>query len=271
VAPAAAGYRVATNRGEWRCRTVVLASGAFNVPVLPAASAAVPAFVQQITPDRYRCPAGLPEGGVLMVGASATGVQLADEIQRSGRPVTLAVGEHVRMPRSYRGRDVQWWMDRTGLLDERHDAVDDLNRVRRVPSPQLVGNPQRNTLDLNTLAGRGVRLVGRFAGVHGSRALFSGSLRNTCALADLKQGRLLDTFDGWARTAEADGYLPPPERFAPTRLPADPRLSIDLAGGELRTIIWATGFRPDYRWLHVPVLDHKGRLRHHGGVVDAPG
>ena len=99
----------------------------------------------------YHAPDQLRAGGVLVVGASATGVQLADEIHRSGRPVTLSVGEHVRLPRTYRGRDVLWWMDASGVLDERYDEIDDITRARRLPSPQLVGTPARATLDLNTL------------------------------------------------------------------------------------------------------------------------
>ena len=105
------GYHVTTSGGEIRCRTVVVASGAFNRPTVPPFSEAVPASVDQLTPFDYRNPAQLPDGGVLVVGASATGVQLAAELARSGRPVTLSVGEHVRMPRTYRGRDVLWWMD----------------------------------------------------------------------------------------------------------------------------------------------------------------
>ena len=107
-----------------------------------------------MTPLAYRSPGSLPDGGVLVVGASATGVQLAEEIQRSGRPVTLAVGEHVRMPRTYRGRDIFWWMEAAGMLDERYDEVDDLVRARHLPSPQLIGTPERRTIDLNSLARR---------------------------------------------------------------------------------------------------------------------
>ncbi len=142
-----------TSRGEIRCRTLVIATGACNVPSVPGFSDAVPATIEQLTTFDYRNPEQLPEGGVLVVGASATGVQLAAEIRRSGRPVTLSVGEHVRLPRTYRGRDVLWWMDASGVWNERYDEVDDLTRARRLPSPQLVGTPERATLDLNALTG----------------------------------------------------------------------------------------------------------------------
>ncbi|RYZ27513.1 MAG: pyridine nucleotide-disulfide oxidoreductase, partial [Propionibacteriaceae bacterium] len=168
------GYRVATSDGELDARTVVVASGAFNRPAVPAVSAGVPASVHQVTAFAYRNPAQLPEGRVLVVGASASGVQIAAELVRSGRPVTLAVGEHVRMPRTYRGRDVLWWMDASGVWDERYDSFEDLDRARRLPSPQLVGTAARTTLDLNALSELGVELVGRLAMVRDGKALFSG-------------------------------------------------------------------------------------------------
>jgi putative flavoprotein involved in K+ transport len=263
---------VATDQGEWRCETVVLASGAFNVPHVPEFAAAVPSSVASRSAMTYRNPEELAAGGVMVVGASASGVQIAHEILSSGRPVTLAVGEHVRGPRTYRGRDIHWWMEAAGVLDERYDEVDDIVRARRVPSMQLVGSTERLTVDLNLLTSLGAQLVGKFAAVSGTRAQFSGSLRNKCDLADLKLGRLLDTIDEWATSAGLDDAVPAPHRFAPTNVPEPPRLELDLAGGEIETIIWATGFRPDYSWLEVDVLDAKGMVRHDGGVVvDSPG
>ncbi len=264
-------YDVTTNRGDLRCLTVVIASGACNRPWVPRLSEAVPASVQQLTPFDYRNPAQLPDGGVLVVGASATGVQLAAEIRQSGRPVTLSVGEHVRLPRTYRGRDVLWWMEASGVWDERYDEVDDLNRARSLPSPQLVGTSERATLDLNTLADSGVELVGRWAAVRDGQALFSGGLRNVFSLADLKMQRLLDNFDDWATEHGHDAELDPPERFESTRVPESKRLQIDLHSGEISAVFWATGYLPDYSWLGLPVVDTKGQLRHEGGVVDSPG
>ena len=263
------GYLVATDQGDWSCRTVVLATGACNIPDVPAVAASLPPGIVPLTPMQYRNPRQLPEGGVLVVGASATGTQIAAEIQRSGRPVILAVGEHIRAPRLYRGRDIQWWMDAAGVLDERYDAMDDIDRARRVPSLQLTGSPERATLDLNALTAMGVRLAGRLAGISNGTAQFSGALRNLCALSDLKMNRLLDAIDAWAAANGVDGTVEPPHRFAPTAVEDSPPLTLDLA--RIRTVIWATGFRPDYSWLHVPVLDRKGRIRHDGGVVASPG
>jgi putative flavoprotein involved in K+ transport len=265
------GYSVTSSQGEVHCRAVIIASGACNRAAVPPFANALPGSIKQLTPFDYRNPSDVAEGGVLVAGASATGVQLASELLRSGRPVTLSVGEHVRLPRTYRGRDVLWWMDASGVWDQRYDEIDDLTRARRLPSPQLVGTSERDTLDLNALTTMGAELVGRWADVREGCALFSGGLRNMFTLADLKMGRLLDTFDSWAEARGRDADVGARERLAPTRVPETARLQIDLRSGEIGTIVWATGFRPDYQWLDVPVLDQKGQLRHDGGVVDGPG
>jgi putative flavoprotein involved in K+ transport len=270
VAQGDGGYVVTTTEGTWEADAVVLATGAFNRPNVPGLATSLPDELEQVTTLDYKHPGRLRPGRVLVVGASATGLQIADELLRSGREVTVAVGEHVRMTRTYQGRDIMFWLDRIGRLDERYDEVDDLVRARRVPSPQLVGTPDRADLDLNAITARGAELVGRLAAVRDGRALFSGSLRNVCNLADLKLARLLDTIDAWAAQEglDGDGIV----RSEPTRVPDRPRLAIDLVADGFETVLWATGYRADYSWLHVPVLDRKGELRHDGGVVrDAPG
>jgi putative flavoprotein involved in K+ transport len=266
------GYLVRTDQGDWSCRTVVIASGAFNIACVPGVADRVPRSVTTLTTQEYRNPDQLAVGGVLVVGASSSGTQIANEIHRSGRPVTLSVGEHIRAPRVYRGKDLEWWMDAAGILDERYDKVDDIARARRVPSLQLAGTPDRSTLDLNALTGIGVRLVGRLAGITESgKAQFAGSLRNMCALSDLKMNRLLNLIDEWAQANGFDGMVEPPHRLPPTEVEEAPPLALVLANGEIRTIIWATGYRPDYSWLELPVFDRKGMVRHDGGVVSSQG
>jgi putative flavoprotein involved in K+ transport len=155
-----------------------------------------------------------------------------------------------------------------GLLDQRIEDVDDPIRARGVPSPQLIGTPERRTLGLNELRTQGVEIVGRLAGLRDGQAQFSGSLANVCALADLKMKRMLTAIDGWA-TANglADGCA---EDFAATDI-GWPRLGLNLHSGQVRTVLWATGFRADFAWLALPVFDRRGRLRHAAGVIDAPG
>lgn len=265
------GYRVSSDSGEWRCRSVVIASGACNVPVIPTVADAVPDGVTTFTPHEYCGPQQVAPGGVLVVGASATGLQLADEIRRAGHDVIIAVGEHVRMPRTYRGRDIQFWLDAAGILDERYDEIDDVVRARRLPSPQLVGSHDPAMLDLNYMTDDGARLVGRLMGISDGVAQFSGSLKNVCALADLKMNRMLDAIDEWAAGSPDADRFEPPERFATTRVDESPALTLEFRRAGINTIIWATGFRPDYSWLDLPLLDRKGHIRHDGGVAESPG
>ena len=267
VRAAPQGFEILANDDVFHARAVVLATGACTLPAIPGIAGAIPPPAAALTPLTYRHPGQLTGGGVLVVGASATGVQLAAEIHQSGRPVTLAAGEHVRLPRTYRGRDIFWWLERTGLLAERYDQIDDLSRARHLPSPQLTGTRDATMTDLNSVSAQGVRIVGRLGRIADGLAQFSGSLANVCALADLKMNRFLNRADQWATATGLGGELSPPQRFAPTHI--DPRspLELDLTSGEITTVLWATGFRPDHSWLDIPVRDRTGQIRHDGGVV----
>jgi putative flavoprotein involved in K+ transport len=177
-----AGYLLRTDQGDWQCRAVVLASGACNIARVPSFAKLVPATIVSLTAQQYRNPHQLVEGGVLVVGASSSGTQIAHEIHRSGRPVILSVGEHIRAPRVYRGKDLQWWMDVAGVLVERYDEVDDIARVRPVPSLQLAGTTDRSTLDLNALTEIGA-----------TSSYFALLNRNVQAFAKRFAGELLAT------------------------------------------------------------------------------
>ena len=268
VATTDAGYLVTTDHGPISCRAVVVASGACSTPKTPAIASELPSQIRQLAPIHYRHAGDVEDGGVLVVGASASGVQLADELARSGRDVTLAVGQHTRLPRTYRGMDIHWWMDTMGLLDTRYDEVDDIAKARRLPSLQLVGSPEHRTLDLNSLTDIGVELVGRLVGVNGGRAQFSGSLANMCADADLKVGRLLDQIDEFARDHGLNADLTDVDRPRPT-LVRTPQTTATLS--DFSTVIWATGFKPNYPWLEEGLLDRKGGMIHDGGVMNQPG
>jgi putative flavoprotein involved in K+ transport len=246
----------------------VVATGTEGESRVPALARDLPEHLQQITALRYRQPGQLAPGGVLVVGASASGVQIADELRRAGRVVSVAVGDHVRVPRTYRGRDIYRWMDELGVLDERYDEVEDLARARRLPSLQLAGTPQRRSLDLATLSAAGVTLTGRFVGVAGDRAQFSGSLPNLLKAADLKQARLLDRVDAYVDEHGLRDWVGPPDRPAATPVPAAVT-ELDLA--RFSAVVWATGHRPRYPWLDPALLDHHGAIRHDGGVLDLPG
>lgn len=265
-----AGYRAVTGRGTFEAPTVAIATGACNRPAVPAFAEALPAEILQVTPADYRNPSALPEGGVLVVGASSSGIQLADEIHRSGRPVTLSAGRHTRLPRTYRGRDVTWWLDRAGVFDERYDAVPDTAAARRQPSLQLVGSAERRSLGLAELLQAGVHVVGRAAGVDGPVVRFAADLADVAAAADAKMTRVLDRIDEHIARTRLARDVGAPDRPAPQSLLNGPD-SIDLRAAGIRTVVWATGYRRDYSWLKVPVLDAEGEIRHDGGIIPRPG
>jgi putative flavoprotein involved in K+ transport len=264
-------FAVRTSRGDWRCRTLIVASGSMNIPNIPSYANDLSPDIRKLASKDYRNPDQIEDGGVLVVGPSASGVQIAHELQCAGRDVILSVGEHVRMPRTYRGKDIHWLMDQSGLFDTKIAEVDDINRVRRLPSPQLMGSATRTTVGLNSLQCQGVEIVGRTMSANGASLQFSGALANVCRLADLKMNRLLRTLDDWIESAGPTDELDAAYELRPTSVPQVPRLSMNLKDRGVKTIIWATGFRPDYSWLNLPVFDRRGQLRHNGGVVDMPG
>jgi putative flavoprotein involved in K+ transport len=270
VRGAPCGYLVDTDQGAWHTRNVVIATGACHTPLVPALAAALSSDIHQVTPNDYKNPEQLPEGGVLVVGASATGVQLADEIHASGRPVTVAVGRHTRLPRTYRGMDILWWLQTMGLFDERTADVADLDVSREQPSMQLVGRPDRRTLDLGVLSAHGVRLVGRAAGAHGTRVAFADDLIESVVGGDAKLAKLRARIDEFINAMGAAEDFEEAEPFALTDV-SDAPAELDLRAEGIRTVLWATGFRREYPWLELPILDANGEIVHDRGVTAAAG
>jgi putative flavoprotein involved in K+ transport len=263
------GFEVRTSEGAWGCEAVVAATGGSSEPRVPAVASELPPAVQQVTSLSYRRPAQIDDRGrVLVVGASASGVQIADELRRAGRDVTLAVGEHIRLSRSYRGCDIYRWLDLIGQLDEGWDEVEDLQRARRHASVQVVGSDDGREVDLHSLQGLGVQLVGRLMAIRGTTALCSGGLGSLIANADLKQARLLRRIDDWVDEHGMADLVGPAVEPSPTVLAQVPT-ELDLAG--FGTVIWATGFRPAYRWLDPRAHGRRGSIDHDGGVASMPG
>jgi putative flavoprotein involved in K+ transport len=260
-------FTVDTSGGQIASRAVVIATGACGSPHIPALAADFPAGTRHLAPIHYRNPAEV-EGPVLVVGASASGAQIADELARSGHDVTIAVSNHVRLPRRYRGMDIHWWLEKLGVLDEHISEVEDPQKARRTPSLQLVGSAEGRDLGLNELHSSGVRLAGRLAGVAGTTLQFSGSLANVVRSADLKQNRLLDRCDEHAVQTGLSAELTASHRPASTRID-DTALTEDAR--RYATVIWATGFRPKYPYLPDHLLDAKGSVRQSEGVTDEPG
>jgi len=270
VEPDAGGYRVATSAGGWRSRVIVVATGACETPFRPAAAQTLAPSIVQVCPTNYWEPDELPEGGALVVGASATGLQLAEEIHLSGRPVTLAVGDHTRVPRRYRGRDIYAWMETAGILDDPALEGGNLDAARRQPSLQLVGRPDNRDIDVGVVSRLGVRLVGRLDAIDGALAAFAGDLDRTTRASHMRMLRILDRID----RCIADRGLTAPDPDAATRIPflaAGEPITLDLAREGVRSVVWATGYVRRYPWLKAPALDDRGEIVHRGGVAICPG
>jgi putative flavoprotein involved in K+ transport len=263
VARCEGGFRVESDGDLWETRCVVIATGHSDVPSVPAVAESLPAEIGQVTPSEYKRPEDLPRGGVLVVGASATGIQIADELRRSGRDVVLSVGRHIRLPRRHRDKDIMWWLDRIGVLAERVEDMPDVERARSQPSFQLVGRPDGRSIDLASLSNQGVRLVGRACEVDGTSIRFADDLCATVEAAERKLNRLLERIDRFAGT-------PVPE--TPERVRVRPAASsLNLRREGIGSVVWATGYRRYYPWLSIPVLNDGGEIVHHGGLTPCPG
>ena len=264
-------FKIETSRGQWQARHVVIATGYNDLPFVPPQARHLSRRIVQIVPTQYRNPAQLPAGGVLVVGASATGIQLADEIHASGRPVTLAVGRHQRLPRTYRGRDILWWLDAMGVFDATTEDVFDAHTSRSQPSLQLIGRVGRS-LDVAILQQRGVKVLGRFAAAEQERVSFSDDLLATTSASDVKLAQVLQRIDAFISSTAGDSVAPR-EPFEPTwqSVLCTTKTTIDLRAARIETILWATGFTRRYPWLRVPVFDEHGEIRHRGGITSVPG
>lgn len=261
-------FIVDTTRGRWLARSVVIATGECGRPLVPSFARNLSSDIQQFSPLSYKRPDQLRDGGVLVVGASSTGVQLAREIRASGRAVTLAVGRHVRLPRNYRGRDIMAWLDAVGVWSERADCVADLPAARAAPSLQLIGSSEGYDLDLGILRAMDVRLVGKLVAVEDERVQCGQTLPLHMKAAETKLHRLLRRVDDFvaARGLSAPEAVVPPSLAVPLA-PSE----LDLRREGIRSVVWATGYEQRYPWLHVPVLDQRGHLIHDGGVTSRPG
>jgi putative flavoprotein involved in K+ transport len=258
-----AGFQVGTSDGTWHARNVVIATGATGRPHVPPAAADLSPSIAQLPLRDYRRPDRLQPGGVLVVGASASGLAVAEELATAGRRVVVSVGSHVWLPRSLAGRDIWWWLRETGWLSRTVDDVDDVHAARREPRIQLFGRPG-NGGGLAELTARGVELVGRFRGAAGRAIAFEDDLPATLARA---RGRSAAILERVARTAGLSDAPPPPEVEPSGGMP--PQLRLDRAG--IRTVIWASGHRPHYPWLHLPVLDSAGHIVQYRGRTFEPG
>lgn len=250
--------------GTWRAVNVVIASGHANAPLLPPVASALSGDTTSVHSSEYRGPSSLPGGDVLVVGAGASGQQLAAELARTGRSVTLAVGRHQRVPRGYRGRDIFDWMHALGDLDRTIDELPDPVATRSAPSAALSGRRGGEDIDLGVLRDLGVELRGRLVAISGRTAEFDASLPDTSAAADAGMRTLLRRID----THISEGAP-----AAPRGAPID-RLVVGPGPARQRlpsVVLWATGYRSVQPWLKVGLARREGVIEQRRGVTSVPG
>jgi putative flavoprotein involved in K+ transport len=252
--------------GAIKARSVVVATGAYQRPHRPAGAESIPDGVTQLFAEEYSNPAGLPPGAVLVVGSGQTGCQLAEELHQSGRRVFLACGRCVWVPRRLQGRDILWWMIESGFMDRTPD---------KLPSPvaRLLGNPQATghdggrDLNFRVLHEVGVELLGRYVGADGSTLHFADDL---AASVDFGDARLVDLMKFVETYCAANGTTPPTVEMPPP-LRIKTRSELDIARDGIGSVIWTSGYRPDYGWMKFPVVDEMGFPVQTDGRTSVPG
>jgi len=271
---AGSGYRVETTSGSYTADNVVIATGSFTRERIPEFAQRIPASILQIVSADYRNPGALPPGAVLVVGSGQTGCQIAEEVLESGRPVYLCVGNAGRQPRRYRGKDICWWVAQAGVYGRTFEnPANPVERYRA--NPMCSGKNGGHALNLERFAADGMTLLGHAVGIRGSILLLAPGVRDSVAKADQFSKGLMKLVDGYI---QAKGIAAPPasadntDDGAPRRSVAIEEIGeLDLAARGIGSIIWATGYTPDFRWIELPVFDERGYPVQSRGVSGSPG
>jgi len=267
--PATQAYVLRTSAGALRAANVVVASGRFQQPKIPAFSDPLPAAICQLHSSEYRNPQALPAGAVLVVGSGQSGAQIAEDLYQSGRRVYLCVGSAGRLPRRYRGKDIMWWLQQLGTLDR---TVDQLRSpaAKFKALPHLSGTAGGHTLNLHQFARDGVALLGRLEGVDGGKIRLAPDLKEKLAKADKFEADWLRVID---KHIERNGLDAPPEKPPALRdgYAADMISELDLESAGISTVIWASGYRFDFSLVRLPILDDDGYPIQRRGATRYPG
>jgi putative flavoprotein involved in K+ transport len=265
-------YLVETDDACIEASDVVVATGAFPQPKLPAVSAALPADLVQLHSSEYRNPDQLPAGAVLVVGTGSSGCQIAEDLHRNGRQVYLSVGSCGWFPRHYRGRDTMWWLNQMGLYDTTVDQLPSPG-ARFACYPYASGRYGQHNIDLRRWRREGMVLLGHLQAVLGSRLVLAPDLEVSMAKADAFAAQMMHDIDAHIhRTGgEAAEERGPHEVAPPETSRAAPVVSLDVRAAGISAVVWGTGFRYDFRWVRVPVFDQTGFPLHQRGATAAPG
>jgi putative flavoprotein involved in K+ transport len=259
------GFVVSTPEGAIEATNVVVATGPYQRPVLPRSRPAEGA-VFQVHASQYLNPDQLPAGAVLVVGSGASGAQIAEELCRAGRRVFLSVGRHRRMPRAHRGHDLIWWLSTLGL-----DRTPVEKRGPDRALPLITGAYGGHTIDFRDFAAQGITLVGHVESARDDAIAFAPDLAASLASGDAPYAAFLDLVDSHVAEHGLDLPTEPEARAVRPACVAEPLRRLDFRAAELGAVIWATGYRVDFDWIDLPVLDSHGEPLHRGGVSSVPG
>jgi putative flavoprotein involved in K+ transport len=262
-------FELTTTAGDFTADQVVVATGPYHTPSVPAAAERLPPGLEQIHSSRYRNPDALPDGAVLVVGTGQSGCQIAEDLHLAGRQVHLAVGSAPRVARFYRGRDCVAWLDEMGHYTRTIDEVDDADAVRMRVNHYVTGRDGGRDIDLRAFAREGMRLYGRLTGISGTRLEFADDLETNLDRADAVAEGIKDAIDAYIA---ANGITAPDEaRYVPVWEPAEQARELDLAAAGITSVVWSTGFRRDHRWIEIPAFDGRGYPMHWRGATSVPG
>ena len=269
VEPGHGGYLVQTTQGAFEARNVVIATGSFQQPKLPAFSARLPEEIKQLHSGDYRNPGQLPAGAVLVVGSAQSGCQIAEELYQSGRKVYLCTGSAGRAPRRYRGRDTFWWLVQAGFFDKQVDTLPS-PKARFAGNPQISGTIGGHSINLHLFARDGVVLLGHIRDFQDGKILLAGDMKENLAKADKLEADLVKLIDEYI---QKNSLSAPPESLAELRdgYAADEILELDLKAAGITSIIWAMGYRFDFSLVRLPIFDEFGYPLQKRGITGYPG
>jgi putative flavoprotein involved in K+ transport len=269
VSRSESGFEVVTSRETITADQVVLATGGYPIPIVPAFAGKLPPSIRQVHSSEYKNPAELPQGAVLVVGSGQSGAQIAEDLHLAGRKVHLAVGNAPRCARFYRGKDVVEWLEEMGYYALTLDNHPNKESIHEKTNHYVTGRDRGHDLDLRKFALEGMQLYGILEDADSSKLKFAPGLTRNLDEADAVYNRINQSIDEYIEKKNIEA--PPPSVYQPLWRPEKETLEIDAIAEDITSVIWCIGFRTDYSWVHLPVFDVKGRPEHHRGVTSVPG
>jgi len=262
-------FEVATSEGEYAADSVVIATGCFHKPRIPAFAKSIPEHIEQLHSSQYRKPDALPPGAIVVAGSGQSGCQIAEDLHLAGRSVHLCLGDAPRSPRMYRGRDVVAWLDGFGYYDTPIDAHPDVDMVRNKTNHYLTGRDGGRDIDLRRFAIEGMKLYGFMTGYDDGALKFAPDLKQRLDSADDVYRGICKLIDDYIEKNDVEA--PPPTRYEPCWEPEHNPTSLDLEHSDISALIWSIGYQSDFSFVKSPVFDRKGYPQHQRGITPERG